>query len=345
VLCPQRIHFIVLCYEGGRHSHVIASEIAEQRLTWFDLASDTLALQSPLIAGGSDMNGTASKIEIFKPFGEAFEQMKRILFQPFDLKKWLVVGFAAWLANLGGGGGGFNYQSDRGKEVKKVTDALSQIPHPILVAGIVLVLVLIVVFAWLRARGSFVFIDCLVKNRGTIAEPWRNFRKEGNSYFVFLLLVALVLLIFAGLLSLPLVLPEIRNGDFLRTHEAYLISVLAAWLLVMIFFVVAWALIASFMVPIMYRQRCRAPKGFMVVTRLIAAYPGEILLYCLFWIVLALAATVVACLATCATCCIAAIPYIGTVILLPVFVLLRAFSLVFLRQFGRDYDVWAEFMA
>ena len=46
-------------------------------------------------------------------------------------------------------------------------------------------------------------------------------------------------------------------------------------------------------------------------------------LYCLFLIVLALATAIVACLATCATCCIAAIPYIGTVILLPVFVLLE----------------------
>ena len=52
------------------------------------------------------MNGTESKIQILKPFGEAFELMKRILFQPFDLKKWLVVGFAAWLANLGGSDGG-----------------------------------------------------------------------------------------------------------------------------------------------------------------------------------------------------------------------------------------------
>jgi len=31
------------------------------------------------------MNGTEPKIEIFKPFGEAFELTKKILFQPFDL--------------------------------------------------------------------------------------------------------------------------------------------------------------------------------------------------------------------------------------------------------------------
>jgi hypothetical protein len=58
------------------------------------------------------MNGAEPKIEIFKPFAEAFELMKRILFQPFDVKKWFVIGLAAWLANLSGGGG-FNYQYDR----------------------------------------------------------------------------------------------------------------------------------------------------------------------------------------------------------------------------------------
>jgi hypothetical protein len=81
------------------------------------------------------MNGTEPHIEIFKPFGEAFELMKKILFQPFDLKKWLVVGFAAWLASLGAGwGGNFNYPSKR-DGVQKLNDAISQIPHPILVGS------------------------------------------------------------------------------------------------------------------------------------------------------------------------------------------------------------------
>jgi hypothetical protein len=119
---------------------------------------------------------------------------------------------------------------------------------------------------------------------------------------------------------------------------------IAAWAFVVLLLVLAWSLVANFMVPVMYRQRCRASKAFGVVARLVAAHPGEILLYCLFLIVLALATVIVTCLATCATCCIAAIPYIGTVILLPVFVLLRSFSLLFLRQFGSDYDVWANFM-
>jgi len=150
------------------------------------------------------------------------------------------------------------------------------------------------------------------------------------------------------LLSVPLILLVVKGRYYFFIHRdqlnIYLISAIVAWAFVVILFVLAWSLIANFMTPVMYRRRCRAYESFRAVTTLIAANPGEILLYCLFLIVLALATAIVACLVTCVTCCIAAIPYIGTVILLPVFVLLRSFSLLFLRQFGPEYDVWAGFM-
>ena len=43
------------------------------------------------------MEPSEPRIEIFAPFGEAFETTKKILFQPFNLAKWFVIGFAAWL--------------------------------------------------------------------------------------------------------------------------------------------------------------------------------------------------------------------------------------------------------
>lgn len=298
------------------------------------------------------MNGTEPNIEIFKPFGKAFELMKKILFQPFDLKKWFIIGFAAWLANLGRGGGSFNYQFNRREELQKVNEAISQIPHPILVLGISLliffVFALIVLFAWLRARGGFVFIDCIAKNRGAIAEPWREFRKEGNSYFLFSLMVTFAFIVFAALLALPLIVLAIRGHYYLYLHRdrlnVYVLLAIAGWIFVILLMIIAWALVASFMMPVMYRRRCRAYEAFRAALSLIAAHPGEILLYCLFLIVLAIATGLISCLAICATCCIAALPYIGTVILLPVFILFRSFSLVFLRQFGADYDVWVNFV-
>ena len=298
------------------------------------------------------VNGDEPKIEIFQPFGEAFELMKKILFQPFDFKKWLVIGFVAWLANLAGGGGGFNYQYDRREHVQKLNETISQIPHPVLVTGICVlvcfVLALVLVVAWLRARGGFMFTDCIVKNRGAVAAPWREFRTEGNSYFLFSLVVGLALFVFAVLLSVPVILLLVKSRYYFFIHRdqlnIYLISAIVAWVFVMLLLVFVWSLIANFMTPVMYRRRCRAYEAFRAVTKLIAANPGEILLYWLFLIVLGLASALVACVVTCATCCITAIPYVGTVILLPVFVLLRSFSLLFIRQFGPDYDVWANFM-
>jgi len=297
------------------------------------------------------VNGTERNIEIFKPFGEAIELMKKILFQPFDLKKWFVIGFAAWLANLGSGGGGFNYQFDRREEAQKINDAISQIPHPILVLGISLLilslLALIVVFAWLRARGRFMFIDCIVKNRGAIAEPWREFRKEGNGYFFFWLLIAFVVLLFAALVSLPLIIIGIKDHSYYLHQDSlnlFVVLAIAAWVFAILVVIIAWALIASFMVPVMYRRRCRAYEAFRAAVSLIATHPGEVVLYCLFLVVLVIATGLISCFAICATCCVAAIPYIGTVILLPLFVLLQAFSLSFLRQFGPDYDVWTSSM-
>jgi len=124
------------------------------------------------------MNGDGTKIEIFNPFSESFELMKKILFQPFDLKKWLVIGFAAWLANLGGGGGGgggFNYPDNQHEEAHKLNETIGQIPQPVLITGICVlicvVLLLIVLLAWLRARGRFILVDCIVRNRAAIVEP------------------------------------------------------------------------------------------------------------------------------------------------------------------------------
>ena len=276
--------------------------------------------------------------------------MKKILFQPFELKKWLVIGFAAWLANLGAGGGGignFNYPDNRREDAQKLNETIGQIPQPVLITGICVlvcvVLLLIVLFAWLRARGRFIFVDCIVRNRAAIVEPWKEFRAEGNSFFLFSLLVVLVVVPVIVIAGLVLIVPFIPGRDQAEPGFAFWIGIsLTAFISVCLIFV--WALASQLMVPIMYRQRCRARVAFAQAVDLVTSHPGPILLYVLFFLLLAVAMVMISCAVTCATCCIAAIPYVGTVILLPIPVTLGAFLLLFLRQFGPDYDVWAGFM-
>lgn len=296
------------------------------------------------------MNGTEPRIEIFKPFGEAFELMKKILFQPFELKKWLVIGFAAWLANLGAGGGGignFNYPDNRREGAQKFNEMIGQIPQPVLITGICVlicfVFLLIVLFAWLRARGRFILVDCIVRNRAALAEPWKEFRAEGNSFFLFSVVVTLAVVLLVVIAGLVLIVPFTPGRGQTEPGVGFWIGIsLTAFLSVCLVFI--WTLATQLMVPIMYRQRCRARLAFIQAVDLVSSHPGPILLYVLFFMLLAVAMVMISCAVTCATCCIAAIPYVGTVILLPIPVTLGAFSLLFLRQFGPDYDVWAGFM-
>jgi len=51
---------------------------------------------------------TPSPVSVTLPVGPAIENVKRLLFRPFDLSKWFVIGFCAWLAYLGQRGG-FNF--------------------------------------------------------------------------------------------------------------------------------------------------------------------------------------------------------------------------------------------
>ena len=298
------------------------------------------------------MNGNGSKIEIFKPFGEAFELMKKILFQPFDLKKWLVIGFAAFLASLSGG---FTSSSNplwrwsTREDNKTIAESFHDVWSEgqiewwvvaLIAVGALIILALVLVLAWVGARGRFIFTDCIVRNRAAIVAPWKELRAEANSFFIFSVLALLTLIMFAIVGVLGLALPLILQGDGSRPGTALLIA-FCVFLFVLACLAFGFALTLQLMVPIMYRQRCRAMDAFGQTGRLIAAHPGPVLLYMLFFLVLVIAAAVISCAATCATCCIAAIPYVGTVILLPIPVTLGAFSLLFLRQFGSDYDVWS----
>jgi hypothetical protein len=301
------------------------------------------------------MNGTEPKIEIFKPFGQAFELMKKILFQPFDLRKWCVIGFAAFLASLSGGSSySFNPFSrwDTREDKKTIAESFPDLGSVtqmewwvigLIVIGGLIILALALVFMWLGARGRFIFTDCIVCNRGAIVAPWKEFRAQGNSFFLFSLLVMLCILVVVVLAALALFLPLVPRGSGAQIGLGFWIA-LGLFVFFILCLAFGWALVSQLMIPIMYRQRCLARQAFSQSIGLVATHPGPMLLYFLFLLVMLCAAGLISCVAACVTCCIAAIPYIGTVILLPIPVTLYGFSLLFLRQFGSDYDMWANFI-
>lgn len=97
----------------------------------------------------------------------------------------------------------------------------------------------------------------------------------------------------------------------------------------------------DFIVPIMYLRRITVMAGWREFSSsMLAGNTGLFVLYFLMKIVLGLAVGVLALMTTCLTCCIAVIPYIGSVILLPLTVFLQAYPLYFIEQFGPSWHIF-----
>jgi len=207
---------------------------------------------------------------------------------------------------------------------------------------VVVLLVLLILWLWIVARGRFVFIDCLVRNRAAIAEPWREFGPEGNRFFIFLIVLMLISLVlvalFGGLIFGLLVLW--RNYRVSNVPALFVVVPIAAF--VWVAFAVVVNLIIYFVPPVMYARRCSPVDAARAILQLIFDDPAPFILFILFMIVLWIGWIMLGCFVTCATCCLASLPYLGTVIVLPIPVLFRSFSLLFLRQFGPEWDVWTK---
>src|SRR5207248_1317556 len=197
------------------------------------------------------MNGT--KIEILAPLSQAIELTRRILFRPFNLEKWLVIGFAAFLAHLGGGGR-FNFNFSSGWQRWRTHTWSTVFPEgtpgwfwPLLYVAVPFGLALLVLFMWIGARGRFIFTDCVVRDRGAIVAPWHEYRKEGNSLFLFSLAVAIILLAVFAVALVPVLIPGMLHrpgGNVTFTLGTVF------WAALLVIAAVSWWIISQLMVPV-----------------------------------------------------------------------------------------------
>src|ERR1041385_1822195 len=203
------------------------------------------------------MNGTTPTIQIIAPFQAAFEWMKAMLFRPFDLGKWLTVAFAAFIAGSWGGrnfrginrigNGDWKYHVTRNGDVDwDIT--------PWIIAAVIGIVVIALVFGiiwmWVSSRGKFIFTDCIVKNRGAIGEPWREYRREGNSFFLFSVVVAIGMMFLAAVTVVLVVLPLASSSTDGPAKAVFVILAILlgiVWLAI----IVVFSLISHFMVPVM----------------------------------------------------------------------------------------------
>ena len=298
-----------------------------------------------------------SEISVTAPLGLALDRTMKILFRPFDLSKWLVIGFCAWLAFLGENGGGspsgWNNHSrnvDVKREWHRATHYVVENAYwlvPVVVAAIVVCVGLWVLLLWLNSRGKFMFLHCVALDKAEVAEPWHKFSGEANSLFVFQILLGLI----GATIILPLV-ALVGFAVYLMSSHVVVPGVLLAAAMGLaiiaggITLLVVRKLTMDFVVPIMFLRRKKCLDAWREFSVVLKADVASFVTYLAFQIVICLVIGIAVLMLMVATCCIAgcllALPYLGTVLFLPVLVFMRAYSLYFLRQFGQEYDAFQQ---
>lgn len=274
--------------------------------------------------------------------------MVAILFSPFDLGKWFVLGFSAWLAVLGEGGGSFSFPSEmfEGEATQFFREHLLII---ITVFSLVMIVALAIglVLVWINSRGKFMFLDNVVHDRRNVAEPWHRFRQLGNSLFLWQIifgLVSMFLVLLVCGLGVLTAWPKIHGGSFGAANIAGLAGVIVLFIVVLIAISYVYSFLYGFVIPIMYKRDLPARAAWRVFLNLFKQNVLGFILYSMFMFVIGAGIGVLVMMLCVVTCCCGLVllmmPYVNAVLLLPVHAFTRLFSLEFLAQFGPEYDVF-----
>lgn len=290
--------------------------------------------------------------------------MVDLLFRPFDLGLWFTLGFSAWLSQLGQGGGSFNMpggNSGGGGGDVNMGQAMEQgrvflREHGAVIAavigGIVLVaLVIGLVVTWLQCRGKFMFLDNVVNKRAEIGRPWREFKQHANSLFLWLIVYGIVCIAVTLILLLlgvfAVVVPMVRVGEFTGAAMPGIFIVSLLFLLLVLVTGYIGRFLEDFVIPLMYGRDLTAGEAWRIFVPLFREHFWGFFLYGLFYMVLAMGAGLAAIIFAIVTCCIGGclmmIPYVGAVVMLPVTVFFRHYSLEYLAQFGDEFRFRAEY--
>lgn len=312
------------------------------------------------------MTTLPTNVNVTAPITPAFERVKLLLFRPFNLNRWFTIGFCAWLAGLGRAGYSFNFNTGptrraggigSGVNFREVFEGVRDyvMAHlvwilPLAVALVVVLLAMGIVMTWLRSRGSFMFLHCVALDKAEVAIPWQKFAREGDSLFRFRLVMELVWLLWAlpiVALMLLVIVRMAHQGQIDAPSVVTLLPLGLTFFALAILFLVIGKLTSDFVVPIVFLRGGTCRAAWMEFLGLLSIHVPDFVVYLLFQIVIALATSAVVIVAVIATCCIAGclmiIPYIGTVLLLPVTTFKRSYSLHYLAQYGPAYDVFSSF--
>lgn len=297
------------------------------------------------------------------PLELGWRRMKRTLFQPFDLGRWMVLGFTAWLAQLGdssnggsGGQDGINFTKNiRGEDFQDsteqawhwladfATNSLGMLLVSLIVVG---VLVFAVLALWISSRGRFMFLDNLIHNRTEVSQPWHEFQKQADSLFMWQIGYFFVAVVILGVISggfVALLVPALAFDLPAIMGLPLAIGLGTALFMVVVTLSYIDYFLNFFIVPIMHKHRVNTTAAWKIFLPVLKAHPGPFAGFGLLFLGISIVMGIAFMIGGALTCCVGlllmALPYIGAVVTLPISVLARFMSLEFLAQFGDDFTL------
>ncbi|MFC1676800.1 hypothetical protein ACFL3G_07050 [Planctomycetota bacterium] len=290
-------------------------------------------------------------ISVIEPISVAIDKTKTILFKPFDLGKWFTIGFCAWLTQIGRSGFNFpthftNPGTHHHFKEFFISNAVWLIP--LFVTGFVVTIAIMITLLWLNSRGRFMFLHCVALNKAQVKIPWEKFKNQANSLFLFRLIANIIFVVsiavFTGLTIFFVVLIT-KNNIVVKFPLLFaFIFIVIVTVALAIAFVLFLKFTNDFVTPLMYLRSCSCIEAWREFLGMLTANKANFTLYLLFQMVISAAFGIIVAALVLATCCCAglflAIPYIGTVVVLPLLIFYRAYSLCYIRQFGPQFDVF-----
>ena len=299
-------------------------------------------------------------VSVVDPIGPAIERVKMVLFRPFRLERWIVIGFCAWLAGLGeggsgGGGGRVQRNVGNGAEFRHTIDGAREFVTanlywllPVAIITLIVIVALWLLFVWLSSRGRFMFLYCVAQNKAEVKNPWHWFSEHADRLFAFRVVLGIIAILTAILCAAIIVIPIFVVQTNLALSIAGGMTGGLLFVVSMITFGIIGKFTKDFALPIMYVRTPSAVAAWRILLDLLAVNKGRLVLYILFQIVIGLAVgsilVAVACLTCCCACCLLAIPVVGTTLMLPILVFQRSYSLFYLAQYGPEFNAFAPAM-
>ncbi len=243
------------------------------------------------------------EISIGELIDNSLKRTKAVLFDNFSIKKWLKLLFIAWLAgSLGNGGINFPYDKldKENKDYKSTPYCIKSSPgrlklmdstsadaesrgnisckllkrysseklRLIIAMATIIFLAIMVLFMWLTSRFRFIWLNAIIRNTSFVKEPFRHYRKEGNSLFKAFIALFIVFLVFIALIGLWVYSLGASSGIFDGGTNISLVKIFSIFLLplfVFVILVIAFLIINTainhFVIPIMAERGCLFLEG------------------------------------------------------------------------------------